>query len=223
MTNFKRKAQKMVELYIASRGIKDQRLLDAMVEVPRHKFVDPGFHGIAYGDHALPIGEGQSISNPYTVAKMIESLKLQGFEKVLEVGGGSAYQAAVLSRLANEVYSVERLSSLASRARKTLMSIGCNNVLFKVGDGTLGWKDKAPFDAIIVGAASPSVPEELLHQVKDGGCVVIPIDKNGSQKLIKYKRRGNKIHQQEIGECEFVPLIGEQGWKEDKLNAQKKL
>ena len=223
MTNFKRKAQRMVELYIASRGITDQRVLDAMAEVPRHKFVDPGFQGIAYGDHALPIGEGQSISNPYTVAKMVESLKLEGFERVLEIGGGSAYQAAILSRLASEVYSVERLSSLASRARKTLMSIGCSNVLFKVGDGTLGWKDKAPFDAIIVGAASPSVPEELLHQVKDGGCVVIPIDKNGSQRLIKYKKRGNKIHQQDIGECEFVPLIGEQGWKEDKLNAQKKL
>ncbi len=223
MTNFKRKAQRMVELFIASRGIKDQRVLDAMLEVPRHKFVDPGFQEIAYGDHALPIGEGQSISNPYTVAKMIESLGLEGFEKVLEVGGGSAYQAAILSRLAGEVYSVERLGRLASRARKTLMSIGYGNVLLKVGDGSLGWKDKAPFDAVIVGAASPSVPEELLYQVKDGGCVVIPIDKNGSQRLIKYIRHGNKIHHQDIGKCEFVPLIGAQGWKEGELNAQKKL
>jgi len=213
----------MVDQYVASRGIRDRRVLDAMREVPRHLFVDPGFHGIAYGDHALPIGEGQSISRPYIVAKMTESLGLNGDERVLEIGGGSAYQSAILSRLASEVFSVERLSSLAARARKVLMSIGCCNVLFKVADGSMGWKDKAPFDAIIVGASSPSVPEELLHQLKDGGRMVIPIGRNGLQRLVRYGRCGNKITRQDLGECEFVPLIGEQGWKETELNAQKNL
>lgn len=219
MIDYKRSARRMVDEYVRSRGITDPRVLDAMAEVPRHIFVEEAFQGQAYGDHALPIGEGQSISRPYVVARMTEALGFKGDERVLEVGGGSAYQSAILSKLAKEVFSIERLKSLASRARKTLLTLKCRNVLFKIDDGTLGWRDKAPFDAILVAASSPSVPRELLNQLKEGGRMVIPVGNEKSQRLKRYKKIGDRFVEEDLGECVFVPLIGEHGWKESELNA----
>jgi protein-L-isoaspartate(D-aspartate) O-methyltransferase len=218
MIDHSRAARNMVEKYVTSRGIADRRVIDVMGEVPRHLFVEEAFYGQAYTDNALPIGDGQTISKPYIVAKMTEALELCGSERVLEVGGGSAYQSAILSRLAKEVFSIERLDSLAAKARRTLMTLKCSNVLYKVGDGTLGWSDKAPFDAILVAASSPSVPEELLNQLKEGGRLVIPVGRGEGQHLLRYKKRGGQVYKEEIENCKFVPLIGEQGWKECDLN-----
>lgn len=218
MIDHSRAAKNMVEKYVVSKGVTDKRVLEAMAEVPRHLFVEEAFYGQAYTDNALPIGEGQTISKPYIVARMTEALELSGDERVLEVGGGSAYQSAILSRLAREVFSIERLDSLAARARGTLMTLKCFNVLYKVGDGTLGWPDKAPFDAILVAASSPSVPEELLNQLKEGGRLVIPVGKGEGQHLLRYRKRGGLVFKEELENCKFVPLIGEQGWKESDLN-----
>lgn len=218
LTDHSRAARNMVEKYVVSQGVTDKRVLEAMGEVPRHLFVEEGFYGQAYTDNALPIGEGQTISKPYIVARMTEALELSGDERVLEVGGGSAYQSAILSKLAREVFSIERLDSLAARARRTLLTLRCLNVLYKVGDGTLGWPDKAPFDAILVAASSPSVPEELLTQLKEGGRLVIPVGKGENQHLLRYRKLGGEVYKEEIENCKFVPLIGEQGWKEGDLN-----
>jgi protein-L-isoaspartate(D-aspartate) O-methyltransferase len=218
MIDHSRAARNMVEKYVVSKGVTDKRVLEAMAEVPRHLFVEEAFYGQAYTDNALPIGEGQTISKPYIVARMTEALELSGDERVLEVGGGSAYQSAILSRLAKEVFSIERLDSLAARARGTLITLKCFNVLYKVGDGTLGWPDKAPFDAILVAASSPSVPKELLNQLKEGGRLVIPIGKGEGQHLLRYRKRGGLVLKEELENCKFVPLIGEQGWKESDLN-----
>jgi len=208
----------MINEYVISRGVNDKRVLEAMIEVPRHLFVEEAFQGIAYGDKALPIGDGQSISRPYTVAKMTEALGLEGGERVLEIGGGSAYQSAILSRLAGEVFTIERLGSLAVRARRLLHTLKCMNVLFKVGDGTLGWKDKAPFDAILVAASFSNVPEELLYQLKEGGRVVMPVGKAEKQRLKRFIRKGEGFREEDLGECIFVPLIGEKGWSEREVN-----
>lgn len=218
LTDHSRAARNMVEKYVVSKGVTDKRVLEAMAEVPRHLFVEEGFYGQAYTDNALPIGEGQTISKPYIVARMTEALELSGDERILEVGGGSAYQSAILSKLAREVFSIERLDSLAARARRTLLTLRCLNVLYKVGDGTLGWPDKAPFDAILVAASSPSVPEELLNQLKEGGRLVIPVGKGEDQHLLRYRKRDGQVYKEEIENCKFVPLIGEQGWKECDLN-----
>lgn len=208
----------MMNEYVISRGINNKKVIEAMIEVPRHLFVEEAFQGIAYGDKALPIGDGQSISRPYIVAKMTESLRLEGGERVLEIGGGSAYQSAILSRLAGEVFTIERLSSLAVKARKILHTLKCMNVLYKVGDGTLGWKDKAPFDAILVAASFSTVPEELLCQLKEGGRLVMPVGKGDNQRLKRYVRRGEQFREEDLGECTFVPLIGENGWSEGEVN-----
>ncbi len=214
MIDFTRAARNMVEKYVVSRGIKDSRVLQAMINVPRHIFVEEALQGQAYSDSALPIGDGQSISQPYIVARMTEALQLEGEERVLEVGGGSAYQSAILSGLAREVFSIERLQSLAGRARKALLQLKCSNVLYRVGDGTMGWKDKAPFDAILVAASSPAVPKELLDQLRDGGRLVIPVDGGGNQHLMRYCKRDGQIFKEDLGACNFVPLIGKQGWSE---------
>jgi len=208
----------MMNEYVIPRGISDKKVVEAMIEVPRHLFVEEAFQGIAYGDKALPIGDGQSISRPYIVAKMTEALGLEGGERVLEVGGGSAYQSAILSRIAGEVFTVERLNSLAVKARRLLHTLKCMNVLYKVGDGTLGWKDKAPFDVILVAAAFSSVPEELLSQLKEGGRLVMPVGKGDNQRLKRYVRKGGQFLEEDLGECLFVPLIGENGWSESELN-----
>lgn len=219
MPNYSKAANLMVKKYVASRGIADERVLRAMSEVPRHLFVEEALRGLAYGDHAIPIGEGQSISRPYIVARMTEALNLTGEETVLEIGGGSAYQSAILSRLAKQVYTIERIGSIAVKARKVLLTLYCSNVLYKVDDGTLGWKDKAPFDAILVAAVSPRVPDELLGQLKDGGRIVIPVSVSSGHRLMRYTKEGANFKKEDLGECNFVPLIGEQGWKEDKIRA----
>lgn len=203
-----------MEEYVIPRGIKDELVINAMIETPRHLFVEEAFQGQAYGDSALPIGEGQSISRPYTVARMTEALQLKGGERVLEVGGGSAYQSAILSHIAAEVFTIERLKSLSVKARKLLLTLRCHNVLYRVGDGTLGWPDKAPFDAILVAAASPDVSPDLMAQLKVGGRLVLPITKGERQILTKYVKTENSYTRLELEECSFVPLIGEHGWKE---------
>lgn len=203
----------MVEAQLVPRGIKDKRVVDAMKKVPRHLFVEEAFHGQAYGDFPLPIGEEQTISQPFIVAIMTEALELKGNERVLELGTGSGYQTAVLAELCNRVYSIERISSLAGRARKVLDKLGYGNVVVKIGDGTLGWKDEAPFDAIIVTAGSPEIPEPLLNQLKEGGRLVIPVGGEFMQSLIRIRKTEKGIEKDDMGGCRFVKLIGEHGWK----------
>ncbi len=213
LERFKLLRKKMVEEQIAARGVRDKRVLDVMEKVPRHLFIEKSFRDKAYGDHPLPIGENQTISQPYMVALMTELLELQGTEKVLEIGTGSGYQSAVLSRLANSVTTIERIQSLSESAHITLDSLGMSNVNFKVLDGTLGWKKEAPFDAIIVTAGSPDIPECYLRQLSQGGRLVIPIGDEFSQTLYRFRKTGKDIKKERITGCVFVRLIGKHGWK----------
>ena len=204
----------MVEL-IKKRGIKDERVLNAMLKVPRHLFVPPEIVDRAYDDCPLPIGKGQTISQPYIVALMTEALELDEDSKVLEIGTGSGYQAAILAEIAKEVYTVERIPELLERARKTIESLGYTNIHFKLGDGTMGWEEEAPFDAIIVTAASPDIPEPLVEQLKIGGRMVIPVGSELTQELLKIRKTGEKrIEVESLGGCIFVKLKGKYGWKE---------
>jgi len=184
-----------------------------MREVPRHLFVPEELREVAYQDCPLPIGCGQTISQPYIVALMTEALELRGDEKVLEIGTGSGYQAAILSLLAKDVYTIECIATLAARAERVLKELGYVNVMVKVGDGTLGLEEYAPFDAIIVTAAAPNVPQPLIEQLGDGGRLVAPIGPIWSQMLIKVKRRGGDIFVEHLTTVAFVPLIGEYGWE----------
>ena len=204
---------RMVAQQIQARGINDPRVLEAMRSVPRHLFVDEALWDQAYSDFPLPIGSSQTISQPYIVALMSESLGLKGTEKVLEVGTGSGYQTAILAELAQTVCSVERVPALLPRARKVLSNLGYTNVLLKLDDGTWGWQDEAPFDAIIVTAGAPSVPQPLIDQLKDPGIMVIPIGDEYSQSLIKITRSGAKIDQEDMGGVRFVKLLGDHGWR----------
>lgn len=204
--------ERMVNSQIIKRGVKDQRVIDAMKKVPRHLFADPAFEHQAYNDYPLSIGENQTISQPYIVAVMTECLNLKGDEKVLEIGTGSGYQAAVLAELAYSVYSVERISVLAKRAKEMLQSLDYYNVFIKIGDGTEGWRSEAPFDGILVTAASPNVPETLKEQLKDGGRMIIPVGDMYSQELLKITKRGNFFKTENILGCRFVPLIGKYGF-----------
>lgn len=210
---YARSRKKMVEEHLLRRGIKDPAVLDAMGRVPRHLFVEEGFIGQAYADNALPIGEKQTISQPYIVALMLESLKLTGKEKCLEIGAGSGYQTAVLSLLADKVFSIERISTLARRARKTLDELFCPNVIMKMGDGTLGLPDEAPFDAIIVSAGSPDAPAALIEQLKIGGRLVIPVGGNDEQELVRITKKPDGILKERLCGCRFVKLVGRHGWK----------
>ncbi len=206
----------MVDGQIRARGITDSALLKAMETIPRHLFVDEGIINQAYADNPLPIGERQTISQPYIVALMTEALELTGYEKVLEIGTGSGYQAAILSLLSDRVFSVERIAGLASRARKILDSLNCYNVLIRVGDGTYGWKDEAPFDAIIVTAGAPEIPQPFIEQLAPGGRLVIPVGDRNSQTLTRVTRLSDdpeKTQTESLGGCRFVSLIGEHGWK----------
>jgi protein-L-isoaspartate(D-aspartate) O-methyltransferase len=206
----------MVERQIKGRGVKDPLVLQAMLTVPRHLFVEEALQGQAYSDFPLPIGEKQTISQPYMVAMMTEALLLKSGEKVLEIGTGSGYQAAVLARIASRVYTVERFPVLARRARRILDSIGCNNVNIRVSDGTFGWEEEAPFDAIIVTAAAPSIPQIYLKQMALGGRLVIPVGPLGSQVLKRVIRTGeNDFEEEDLLYCRFVPLIGKYGWHEE--------
>jgi len=206
--------ERMVETQIKARGIKDERVLKAMLKVPRHLFVDEALRDQAYGDFPLPIGEGQTISQPYIVALMTEALELKGNERVLEVGTGSGYQTAILAELALWVYTIERFPTLLERAKKVLTELGYKNISFKLDDGTLGWKEVAPFDAIIVTAASPDIPPPLVEQLSEGGRIVIPVGDEFSQTLIKGVKKGGKLHTKALEPVRFVKLVGAYGFKE---------
>jgi len=200
----------MVRYQIEVRGIKDRRVLKAMRRVPRHLFVPPEYRDAAYEDRPLPIGEGQTISQPYIVALMTESLGLTGRERVLEIGTGSGYQAAVLAELAREIYTVEIVPSLAARARELLERLGCENVHVRSGDGFFGWPEAAPFDAVILTCAAPRVPERPLQQLKDGGRMVLPLGEDPFfQSLVLITKKGEGFEQRPITGVVFVPMTGE--------------
>lgn len=208
--------RRMVDNQIISRGIRDSRVIEAMLKVPRHLFVQEALAYQAYGDSALPIGDKQTISQPYMVALMTELLELKGNERVLEIGTGSGYQAAILATLANKVCTVERVRELALRARKILDRLALLNVNMKIGDGSIGWKEEAPFDAIIVTAGAPNVPHELIEQLTGGGRLVIPSGDRFEQSLLKItKRHDGSVSTETLVGCRFVKLIGEQGWGDE--------
>lgn len=192
MDPYEKMRKKMVDSQLRSRGVRDERVLRAMEKIPRHLFVEEGLRDQAYSDHPLPIGERQTISQPYIVALMTEALSLEGTEKILEVGTGSGYQAAVLAELADRVFSIERIVKMADRARRILGALRYSNVLIKVGDGTYGWKDEAPFDGIIVTAGAPKVPETLVAQLAVGGRLVIPVGDRFTQTLFRVVRRSEE-------------------------------
>jgi protein-L-isoaspartate(D-aspartate) O-methyltransferase len=213
MINFQRNRLRMVEEQIAGRGIKDPRLIVAMRKVPRHLFVEEALQDQAYSDHPLPIGEKQTISQPYMVALMTEALALTGKEKVLEIGTGSGYQAAILAELASKVFTVERILSLAIRARELLLQLNYSNVEVKFSDGTVGWVDESPFDAIMVTAGSPEIPQPLIDQLIVGGRMAIPVGDAYSQDLIRIVKTEDGIKKENWGGCRFVKLIGKYGWE----------
>ena len=207
--------KKMVQEQLVARGIKDKRVLDAMMKVPRHLFVEEGLWHQAYGDFPLPIGEGQTISQPYIVALMTEALQLTGDDKVLEIGTGSGYQAAILAELTTHVFSIERISSMASKARKILDELGYANVLIRVSDGTLGWQEEAPFAGIIVTAGAPAIPPILVEQLEVEGRLVIPVGNEYSQTLLRVVKQEKGYRERDLGGVRFVKLIGDHGWKAD--------
>ncbi|HBJ75975.1 MAG TPA: protein-L-isoaspartate O-methyltransferase [Syntrophaceae bacterium] len=217
MDRYKKQRARMVETQIRARQIRDDRVLKVMETVPRHLFVDEGLINQAYSDNPLPIGERQTISQPYIVALMTEALELKGRERILEIGTGSGYQTAVLAKLADRVFSIERVAVLATRARKILDRLSCYNVAIRVGDGSYGWKEEAPFDAIITTAAAPQVPQYLLEQLVPGGRLVVPVGGREVQTLYKLTRsleNPAEMKKEDLGGCRFVSLIGESGWKE---------
>ena len=214
MINFKKERNRMVDEQIVGRGVKDERVLAVMRKIPRHEFLPEAIRGMAYVDNALPLGEGQTMSQPYMVALMTESLGLKGVERVLEIGTGSGYQAAVLAELCEKVYTVERIKSLADKARATLDRLGYKSVAIKVYDGTYGWKEMAPFDAIVVTAGSPDIPAPLVEQLKEGGRMVIPVGDRYGQELITVVKTAEGMITRRSIPCVFVPLIGNHGWKE---------
>jgi protein-L-isoaspartate(D-aspartate) O-methyltransferase len=205
----------MVEQQLKARGIEDEAVLNAMEKIPREAFVPHEYRDSAYKDGPLPIGEGQTISQPYMVALMTQCLQLQGHEKVLEIGTGSGYQMAVLLSITPHVYSIERLPALAKYAVDNLQSFGYENLHIKVGDGSCGWPEEAPFDGIIVTAGAIDIPEVLKEQLSDGGRLVIPVGPRYTQDLYRVTRRGNEFITEDFTACVFVPLIGRHGWKED--------
>lgn len=217
MTDFSRARQTMVERHIKPRGIENPQVLAALLKVPRHLFVEDALRGQAYGDYAIPIGDKQTISQPYIVALMTAALQLKKDDRVLEIGTGSGYQTAILAQMVSRIFSIERLPRLARRARKILDSIGCANVQIRVGDGTLGWPEEAPFDAIIVTAGAPNVADTFYQQLALGGRLVIPVGGGQEQQLRRVTRISVTQYQEEdLVDCRFVPLIGSGGWPESQ-------
>lgn len=213
MIKFDRLRQEMVEKQIEARGITDARVLAAMRRVPRHEFVSEALMDQAYSDFPLPIGEQQTISQPFIVAEMTQALELTADDRVLEIGTGSGYQAAVLSQIVYRVYTIERIHSLYVKTRKLFDQLGYHNIVTRYSDGTTGWKDESPFDAIIVTAGSPEIPAVLVNQLALGGRMVIPVGSQHSQDLIKLVREPKGVRQTNLGGCRFVKLVGEHGWR----------
>ncbi|MEW6376618.1 MAG: protein-L-isoaspartate(D-aspartate) O-methyltransferase [Thermodesulfobacteriota bacterium] len=213
--DFPKARSKMVEEQIVSRGIRDARLIAAMKKIPRHLFVEEALQSQAYCDHPLPIGERQTISQPYIVALMTEALQLTGREKILEIGAGSGYQTAILAELAEKVFSIERIRSLALRARKLLYELGYFNVEIKIFDGTFGWVEESPFDAVMVTAGAPIIPQPLIDQLAMGGRLVIPVGDAFVQDLIRVVKTEEGIKKEDLGGCRFVKLIGRYGWESE--------
>lgn len=218
MTEYANQREHMVRRDIEGRGVRSKRVLAAMRAVPRERFLPGGDGNFAYDDSPLPIGQGQTISQPYIVAFMADALKLEGGEKILEIGTGSGYAAAVLAEIAAEVYTVERIRGLADRARSVLEGLGYDNVHVEHGDGTLGWPDQAPFDGIVVTAGAPAVPDSLQQQLKVGGHLVIPVGKSHSfQQLLRITRVSEDDFDREaLLPVRFVPLVGEEGWSSER-------
>jgi protein-L-isoaspartate(D-aspartate) O-methyltransferase len=204
----------MVQEQLIARGIQDRRLIEAMRRVPRHLFIDPGLVNRAYDDSALPIGEKQTLSQPYMAGKMTEALRLTGKEKVLEIGTGSGYQTALLAELCFNVFSVEKIRVLWRKARELLDRLEYHNIALHVGDGTIGWSEHAPYDSIIVAASAPDLPRPLIEQLSVGGKLVIPVGDDVSQVLKLVERERFGFHQEDIGECRFVKLWGKFGWQD---------
>jgi len=213
MIDFPKARLKMVEDQITLRGIKDARLIAAMKKIPRHLFVEEALQSQAYTDHPLPIGEKQTISQPYMVALMTEALLLTGKEKILEIGTGSGYQTAILAEMCEKVFSVERIRPLAVRARKLLYELGYFNVEIKIFDGTFGWMEESPFDAILVTAGSPDIPQPLVDQIAMGGRLVIPVGDAFVQDLFRVTKTEEGVKREDLGGCRFVKLIGKYGWE----------
>ncbi len=212
---FKEQRELMVERQLEPRGICDPAVVRAFRKVPRHRFVGPVLQDSAYADYPMPIGEGQTISQPYMVALMTQCLELKRSDRVLEIGTGSGYQTAILATIAAEVFTVERVASLAKKAESILKELGYNNVHFNVGDGTRGWAEEAPFDGILVTAGAPRVPEPLVAQLAEGGRLVIPVGGAWSQDLMVVRKAKGKVTEENVCGCVFVPLLGEFGWRED--------
>jgi protein-L-isoaspartate(D-aspartate) O-methyltransferase len=209
---FRTVREEMVRYQLEARGIRDATVLDVMSRVPRHRFVDAALRSRAYDDHALPIGAGQTISQPYMVALMTEVLRLEGGEKILEIGTGSGYQTAILAEFTPRLFSIERNPDLARAAAARLRELGYSNVILKTGDGSLGWPEHAPFDRILVTAGAPDLPPPLFDQMPEGGLLVIPIGDRESQRLeVVTKERGRALSRRLV-DCAFVPLLGKEGW-----------
>ncbi len=212
MIDYQAERNAMVDEQLIRRGIRDERVLSAMRKVPRHLFVGKDLQRRAYEDCALPVGEGQTISQPYMVAVMTEALELKGDEKVLEIGTGSGYQAAVLAELAGVVYTMERIETLSRRAERVINELGYGNVFFRISNGTLGWKEESPYDGIVVTAGAPAVPEPLIDLLSEGGRLVIPVGDKSTQMLTKVVMKDKGKVTTHLLQCVFVPLIGEYGW-----------
>ncbi len=204
--------KRMVEEQLMPRGIKDPRVLNAFYKIERHKFIPENLRSSAYADFPLPIGEGQTISQPYIVALMTECLNVTQEDKVLEIGTGSGYQAAILAELAKEVYSIERFETLAKRSEILLKELGYTNIKIKVSDGTLGWEEAAPFDKIMITAASPKIPLPLIEQLKENGKLILPLGESFSQVLTLVKKKEGKLESMDVCGCVFVPLVGKHGY-----------
>jgi protein-L-isoaspartate(D-aspartate) O-methyltransferase len=215
--NYEVLRKRMVEEQLIPRGIADKRVLEAFGRVERHKFIPEDLRNSAYADFPVPIGEGQTISQPYIVALMTECLNLTGQEKVLEIGTGSGYQAAILAELTKEVCSVERFAKLAENARKTLEGLSYKNIKIKVDDGTLGWPEEAPFDRIIITAASPRIPLPLTEQLTENGKLILPLGESFSQVLTLVEKKNGKLESLQVCGCVFVPLIGKYGWRNENV------
>jgi protein-L-isoaspartate(D-aspartate) O-methyltransferase len=207
--------REMLEKQLRARGIRDPRVLSAMLAVSRHAFVLPESLAHAYDDQPLSIGEGQTISQPFMVAAMSEALELGGGERVLEIGTGSGYQTGILSLLAREVFTVETHSALAAAAHERLERLGYRNVQIRIGDGTLGWPEDAPFDAILVTAAAPMIPPPLIQQLAEGGRLVIPAGSAETQQLTRLRCRTGELSSERLFDCRFVPLVGKYGWSHE--------